>query len=142
MTAKTVETDAAKLAEQAKSVAEENAMLFAKGIEGYAAFAKETASELARSAGVANKAAEKIGSEAVAGAVQSLKDGVALLRDAAGTRNVADLVELQTNYMTKTCGDLIAKSSAANDVARGAMENAIGVAADRIVAFAGLARKN
>ena len=140
MTVKKIEANAAAFADQVKSATEANATQFAKGIEDYAAFAKETASELAKSAGVANKAAEKIGAEAVAVATQSLTDGVALMQDAVGTKSVAELVELQTNYVSKSCGEFIAKSSAANDVARGAIENAVEVAAGRMVAFAGLTR--
>ena len=140
MSAKKAEASAAAFADQMKSVAEENANQFARGVEEYAVFAKETASELAKSAGVANKAAEKIGAEAVAVAAQSLKDGVAFMQDAAGTKSVAEFVELQTSYMSKSCGEMIAKTSAANDVARGAMESAVEVTAGRMAAFAGLAR--
>ena len=140
MSAKKAEANAAAFADQMKTVAEANANRFARGVEDYAVFAKETAAELAKSAGVANKAAEKIGAEAVAAATQSLKDGVSFLQDAAGTRSVAELVELQTGYMSKSCGEMIAKTSAANDVARGAMENAVEVTAGRMAAFAGLAR--
>ena len=140
MSAKKAEASATAFAEQMKTAAEANADRFARGVEDYAAFAKETASEFAKSAGVANKAAEKIGAEAVAVAVQSLKDGVSFMQDAAGTKSVAELVELQTTYMSKSCGEVITKTSAANDVARGAMENAVEVTAGRMAAFAGLAR--
>ena len=140
MSARKSEANAAAFADQMKVAADANAKRFAKGIEDYAAFTQETASELAKSAGVANKAAEKIGTEAVAVAVQSVKDGVALMQEAAGTKSVADLIELQTNYASKAYGDAIARTTAANDVARGAMENAVEVAAGRMAAFAGLAR--
>ena len=140
MTAKKAEANATVFADQMKSAAEANAKRFAKGVEDYAVFARETAAEFAKSAGVANKAAEKIGAETVAVTMQSVKDGMTFVQDAAGAKSMAELVELQTNYMSKTCGEAIAKSSAVSDVARGAMESAVEVAAGRMVAFAGLAR--
>ncbi len=140
MNAKNVEAEAMDFAEKAKTVVEENAARMSRGMEDYATFAKDTAREFAKSAGVANKAAEKIGTEAVATAAQSVKDGVALFREAADVKNVADLVDLQTNYLAKACSDAIARTSAATDVVRGAMENAVGVTAERAAAFAGLAR--
>jgi len=142
MTKRKTETDAKEFVDTFKNLAAENGAQYASRVEAYAAVMTETAGEIAKSVGVANKATEKIGAEAVASTAQCWKDGVSFVRDAADARSAVDLVELQANYMAKAFGDIIAKASAANDVVRGAAENAVEVAAGRFTALAGLVRQN
>ena len=132
--------EANAFAEQVRSESEAGAARLVQGVEAAAEFSRQSAHELARSAGVASKAAEKIGAEAVTATTRSMREGWELVQQAAETRTVADLVELQANFIARSCGEMISRSAAAHDVARGAMENAVEVATGRAVAFAGLAR--
>ena len=129
-----------KFAEDIKFRMDEGADRVARGVADYAAFAKDTASAWAKSAGVASKAAEKINAETLALASEMVRAGITVAKEAGASKNFAEMFELQASYAAKTCGETVAKAAAVNDVARGAMENAIETVSDRMVAFADLTK--
>ncbi len=131
---------AEQFASDIKTKWQEGADRVVKGVADYAAYAKETTSAFAKSSSVAAKAAEKINAEALALASHSVQEGVAFAREAAAAKSVADVVELQTAYISKAYGDLIAKSGTINDLVQGAVEHAVRVASDRTLAFASLTK--
>ena len=131
---------AEQFADEVKAKMAEGADKFAQGVADYADLTRETAAAVARTAGVAGKAAEKVHAEALALAAQTVRDGVATAREAADAKNAVELIELQAGYLTKTYSDAIARTAEMGDVVRGATENAVECLTDRMVAWANFAK--
>lgn len=116
----------------------EGAEKFAKQFADTTRFAKETSAAVAKSAGVTNKAIEKISVESLAFGNRSVANFVAFGKQATETKNLPELVELQSEYVANGWNEAIAKSVAVGEIARGAWENAVGLGLDRLEASARL----
>ncbi len=114
---------------------------FARGVSEMADFAKESSTAFTKSANATGRAVEKMNAEVLAMGTKSVNDCVELGRQAAEVKNFADLVELQSTFVTHAFEDVSAKASTVGEIARGAIDAAVGFATERAEAYAIFLRK-
>lgn len=137
----TVKENLEDLTADIRAKVDQGAERFARNVSEIAELAKESSAAITKSANATGRAVEKINGEVLALGSKSVRDYVELGRQAAEVKNVADLIDLQSTFVTQAFEEAASRLNTVSEIARGAVDGAVSAASARAEAYATFLRK-
>ena len=128
----TAATKVEEIAADAQKTMTEGMEKMTKGFEDMTAFGQENLDAVSKSAEIATKAFEGIGTELSAFSKKSFEDGVAAAQDLASAKNVTELFEKQSAFAQSSFEAMMSQATKMNEIYMAAAKDIVAPLSARV----------